>query len=599
MELVDGADLAGPLALEDAIPIARQIALGLEAAHERGIVHRDLKPANIKLTPSGVVKILDFGLAKSAGEFSAGASGSHRTMSPTLSLAMTQAGTILGTAAYMSPEQARGKPVDKRADIWAFGVVFYEMLTGEQLFGGETITDTLASVVKDAPDLNKLPPGTPPHIRRLLERCLRKDPNTRMRDIGEARLMLDEPEAAVAPAPIVAARRAWLPWVVAGLAVLAAAGVWLRPKAQDPGSGVVRFSIPYPAGTSGNNSPAAAQAVPSPDGRYLVFAAQESASGKDSLWVRPLDSPTAHRLDNTEEANYPFWSPDSQSIGFFAADKLKRVSVAGGSVQTICSVSTVGTTVRTAGDGGAWGRDGTIIFGSFLVAPLMKVPAMGGVPTPVSALAKDERSHGWPQLLPDGRHVLYFAVGQDPESSAIYVQEPGSAKRVLVLRNPTRGVWAPPGYLLFVRETTLFAQRMNAASFQLEGEPLAIAHEVTANDSNGRSAFAVSQNGVLAYRLGAITGERQLTWRDREGKVLGIAGKPGEFDAPALSPDEKSAAIQVGMGGRGDTWVMELASGVLLRMTRNDNSSFLNPPVWSPDSKAAGRVSIPWRDSRC
>jgi eukaryotic-like serine/threonine-protein kinase len=252
MELVEGANLSGPLPLDEAIPIFRQIAEGLEAAHERGIIHRDLKPANIKLTPAGVVKILDFGLAKTTSDAAPSAPGSNPTISPTLSLAMTQAGMILGTAAYMSPEQARGKPVDKRSDIWSFGVVFYEILTGRQLFGGgETVTDTLASVVKDAPNLNTLPQSTPANIRRLLDRCLRKDVKTRLRDIGEARVFLDEPDEPSAPPPP-AKSPSWMAWALGATALLAVALaglLWLRPKTSDPGLGDSRFLIPLPPGT--------------------------------------------------------------------------------------------------------------------------------------------------------------------------------------------------------------------------------------------------------------------------------------------------------------------------------------------------------------
>src|SRR5450432_442913 len=412
MELVEGADLKGPLPVDEAIAIARQIAAGLEAAHEKGIIHRDLKPANIKLTPAGVVKILDFGLAKSADTNSA-ASGSNPTISPTLSLAMTQAGMILGTAAYMSPEQARGKPVDKRADIWAFGVVLFEMLTGKMLFGGQTVSDSLAAVLTREPGFNALSKDTPPRVRRLLEHCLRKDPKLRLQAIGDARILLDESEPE-APASV----RRWIPWSVAGmlaLAVLGAAGAWLgpmlRPKAADPGPGSVRFFLPLPPGTRGSLTAAAAQAVPSPDGRYLAFIALDSSSGKESVWVRPLGATSAHRLDKTEGAGFPFWSPDSQSIGFFADEKLKRVAVSGGSVQTICDVSKSATR-GAGGEGGTWSQEGVIVFGGHRGTPLMRVPAVGGVPTAVTALEKDELWHGWPQFLPDGRHLMYFAVNK-------------------------------------------------------------------------------------------------------------------------------------------------------------------------------------------
>src|SRR5690242_13773220 len=318
MELVEGADLKGPLPLDEAIAIARQIAAGLEAAHEKGIIHRDLKPANIKLTPAGVVKVLDFGLAKSADGSSA-ASGSNPTISPTLSLAMTQAGMILGTAAYMSPEQARGKHVDKRTDIWAFGVVLYEIVTGKRLFGGETVTDILAGVVKESPNWEQLATDTPPRVRRVLDRCLRKDPKDRLRDIGEALFLLDEAEPNT-PAASTDAKREWVSWAVAAAALaLAAAAVWMRPGKADPGFGAVRFTIPLEP-TAIPVADAATQWVISPDGRNIaMILAQNTVT---DLWVRPLNAIAAHKLDKTQGANYPFWSPDGQSIGFFSEGKL-------------------------------------------------------------------------------------------------------------------------------------------------------------------------------------------------------------------------------------------------------------------------------------
>jgi serine/threonine protein kinase len=567
MELVEGADLAGPVPVDTAIFYARQIAAGLEAAHERGIVHRDLKPANIKVTPGGTVKILDFGLAKSVETPACGAE------------AVTEAGMILGTAAYMSPEQARGLPVDRRTDIWAFGVVFYELLTGARLFGdGRNASDSLAAVLTREPDFDALPRDTPPRVRRLLERCLRKDYRLRLQAIGDARILLDEPEPDV-PAPA----RPWLPWCVAGvlgIALLASGVEWLRPKTTAPGPGAARFTLPLPPGTTAEDNIMATHAVPSPDGRHLAIVVRDSSSGKRHLWVRPLGSASAHRLDNTEGANVPFWSPDSRYIAFFAEDKLKRVPMSGGSVQTVCDVP--GTA-----DGGTWNQDGVIVFakyGAAARAPLMRVPAAGGVPTPLTALRKDEVWHCWPQFLPDGRHLLYFAVNQATANGAIYVQELGPARPVLVLKNATRGVWAPPGYLLFVREGTLFAQRMDAKTFQLEGEPLAVAQDVAFNERNGRHAVFVSQNGVLVYRSSAPR-MRQLAWYDRQGKFLGAAGNPGELLNPSLSPDEKSVAVSVGPSGKIDVWVMDLATGVMTRMTHDSRGSVASAPLWSPDSR--------------
>jgi Protein kinase domain/WD40-like Beta Propeller Repeat len=587
MELVDGADLAGPVPVDAAIAYAKQIAAGLEAAHEKGIVHRDLKPANIKVTPDGTVKLLDFGLAKAT---ETAQSASMATQSPTLSLAMTQAGMILGTAAYMAPEQARGKAVDRRADIWAFGVIFFELLTGGLLFGGgETVSDSLAAVLTREPDFGKLPADTPPRVRRLLERCLCKDPKLRLRDIGEARIALNEPEQ-VPPVALLPAKRAWLPWALAATLAVAAGALWLRPKTPDAAPVLTRVAIPLPTGVTLPRASAAPQAVPSPDGRQLVYVG--AIDGQEYLFLRPMGSLSARRLEKTEGATQPFWSPDGQFIAFFADQRLKKIPVSGGSPQTVCEIGSGDSGNNT--NGGTWSRDGVIVFAEGLGAPLQRVSAAGGAAKAATSLKQTgDLSHSWPQFLPDGRHVLYFALSKDAARTGAYVQELGSSQRVLVLRTPYRAVWAPPGCLLFVQEGTLFAQRMNPKTFQLEGEPAPIAEDVSVNEGNGRSPMAVSETGVLIYRGVRSVRNSQLTWFDREGKPIGTVGAPGGYFRLTLSPDEKNVALTVRSGtGKWDAWLMDLATAVPARLTR-DGKIWYAGLAWSPDSRRLAISRMP------
>jgi len=576
MELVEGEDLKGPVPVETAIAYAKQIVAGLDAAHEKGIVHRDLKPANIKVTPNGTVKLLDFGLAKSPaqGDEPAG----------TMTISMTQAGAILGTAAYMAPEQARGKPVDKRADIWAFGVVLYEILTGDLLFGGgETVADTLASVMKDAPDLKKLPPETPARLRRLIGLCLRKDPAARLRDIGDARVILDEED--VVPAAVAAKPSRWPLWAACGAAAAMAAIAaiaWLRPAPVEKKDPAVHFLVPFPPDTGFPSSSSATEWVPSPDGNHLAMVVREK--DQDVLWVRPLNSTTAHRLDKTEGAAFPFWSPDSQHIAFFTMDKLKRIPVAGGAVQTVCELKT-GTSTGSVDDGGAWSKDGFIVFANNR-EPLKRVPASGGIPTLLFPAETPPAAQAWPQFLPDGRHLLYLLRSTDTQARGIFVQEIGASKPVLLLKNEGRAVWSQ-GYLLFVHEGALFAQRMNPSTLRLEGEPLTIADEVQNNPGAGRSSFAVSENGILVYRTGSSAGaaNRQLYWRDREGKTIQAVGNPGSIRHLTISPDGKSAALTIGAVSTPDVWLMNLETGVITPLTHGGDVAISTGFPWSPDSK--------------
>ena len=581
MELVEGAMLVGPVAIDDAVRIAKQIAEAIEYAHDRGIIHRDLKPANIKVTPDGTVKVLDFGLAKAMDDVSDTAAPMAGTMSPTLSLGATYAGVILGTAAYMAPEQAKGRPADRRSDIWAFGIVLYEMLTGDRLFGGDSVPETLASVMKDPITLGKLPEATPASVRKLVSRCLERDPRRRLQSIGEARILLEDLIAGTTvdePRPPTLSAHGpakWL-WAIAAVAVVVAvAGLalaWYRPAPPLPA--VARYTIPPPDGTTITTNRAFASNVAlSPDGRYIAFVADERGRER-TLWVRAINSLTAQRLDRTDDPIYPFWSPDSQHIAYFAKSKLMRVALAGGAPLAVCDAPD--------GEGGAWyqppGEDGIIVFAPDQTGPLQRVLAQGGVPASVTKLTDGESGHIFPQFLPDGR-VLYLARGTKP---GLYVQSLGSNDRSFVMKATGRTLFSPPGFLLYLRENTLLAQRWNPAKQELQGEPVLIADDVRTGGANGRNAFTVSANGVLAYRAGG-TGRFQMTWYTRDGKPDGSvleAGDNGPFD---LSPDGKRLAVEIGTGDDRDLWLKDLVNGTLSRITSAPGSD--RSAVWSPDSQ--------------
>ena len=443
MELVEGDDLSqriakGAIPIDEALPIAKQIAEALEAAHEQGIIHRDLKPANIKVRADGTVKVLDFGLAK-AMEPAAGSSSSA-SISPTITTpAMTQAGMILGTAAYMSPEQAKGRPAGKRSDVWAFGCVLFEMLAGVQVFGGEDVTESIAAIVRAEPDWRKLPPETPAAIRRLLRRCLAKDPKERLTDIGVARLeirdALTEPisDAHESAAP---RRMSQLPWIVAALSIvltLAIIGWSLQRDSVEPFP--MRLEIIPPTGFSPDSL------ALSPDGRQLAFVAP--VNGIQSLWVRQLDQERAQPVPGTNDAIFPFWAPDGRAIGFFAGGKLQRINLSGGSPQALADV--------TVGRGGSWSPDGVIVFAPTLDGGLMRISAGGGVSAAATRLSGGQRGHRWPQFLPDGRHFLFASLG-DGDSGGLFL---GSLDE----GTPVRLVDASGGWMVRIRSPDLRKRR--------------------------------------------------------------------------------------------------------------------------------------------
>ncbi len=555
MEFIEGDAPKGPLPLEDVLRIARQIGDALEEAHGKGIVHRDLKPANIMIKPDGVVKVLDFGLAKmDAGPVALSED------SLTVSMAATQTGVILGTAAYMSPEQALGKPVDKRADIWAFGVVLYKLLTGKSLFTGETAGEILAKVIRDEPDLSE----APAELRPLLNRCLQKDPKNRLRDIGDRELLVRQAEGA----PISRGRRPWV-WIAATAVLLVALAavsfIHFRENPQLP----LRATIAAPEGTTLIQSFAV-----SPDGRYLVIAAE--ANGKRQLWLRAMDADRPQPIPGTEDARQPFWSPDSRDIAFFADGELKKVAVSGGPAQSLCDVGN--------SRGGSWSRDGVIVFSpNGGGASIQRVAAAGGAPAEVTKTKGDQ---GYPVFLPDGRHFLYLARGGSTEKSGIFVSSLDGTENRRILADVSGVVFAPPardegtGHILFIRENTLIAAPFDAASAQIAGDPFPVAEGVSLID-NWYLPATVSDNGVLLYATGSsANGINQIGWYDRTGKSLGLVGAPGEVFDPTISQDEKSVVFERTTNAGGDLWVRTLNSGRETRFT-NDSSSNL-APFWSP-----------------
>ena len=581
---------AAPIPLDESLHIARQIAEALEAAHEKGIIHRDLKPANIKITPDGTVKVLDFGLAKA---LDAESSASNISNSPTMTAAATHAGMILGTAAYMSPEQAKGKTVDRRTDIWAYGCVLYEMLTGTRSFDGETVSDVLAAVIRAEPDWATLPAGTPPRIRDLIRRCLLKDPKQRLRDIGEARIAIDEtldgtPDVAKGASSTGGSPRQdavggvkpplhrALPWAIAvGSLLLAAALALMLLSRHNVPAERMQFTIPVQGEVS--------HLALSADGRMLAFVAREEASGSDMLYFERLGSPPASLLAGTEGASYPFWSPDDAYLGFFANGKLQKVAVSGGRPQVLASAS--------HGRGGTWGSRGVIIYSPETGGPLWQVKSGGSNAAPLTdkIFLPPEQSHRWPVFLPDGNHFLFWsgnfgARAGEGKNGAYLSSLEATEKKFLVPADSNPGY--SDGHLYFMdQRKSLMAVPFNIAEGNVAGEPIVVSDRVTYQPGVSYGVFTIGGKDAVVYNTSTGSVLSVLTWYDRAGKELGRVSEPGVMANPSLSPDGKYAVVDIAdlKNSNVELWMENLDAQTSSRFTFAHGEEVTG--AWSRDGK--------------
>ena len=579
MELVDGPTLAdrlarGPLPVDLALEISRQIAVALEAAHEKGIVHRDLKPANIALTGTGTVKVLDFGLAKAL----AADQSSIRTTPAGAEVASTE-GLVAGTPAYMSPEQARGHDVDARSDVWAFGCVVFEMLTGRSAFGRPTVAETFAAVLQREPEWERLPSNVPAGVRRMLRRCLERNRNRRLHHIADARIEIEDaasdPDQS-APQVTVSSRRERVLAISTVALLLTFAAVltawFLRPAATVPERRVVEITTP--------RMPDPWSFALSPDGRRIAFVADHD--GQPMLWVRALDVAGAQALSGTEGARRPFWSPDSRAIGFFAGSEMKRVDAGGGSVQVVTYV--------LAGTTAAWGADGTILFSSTASSSLRRVSAAGGAVQDATTAAANSTGHRHPQFLPGGRQFLFFVGGVDAVRG-VYLGSLGSSSVIRLLPSDTQAAYVAPGLLLFVRQRMLLAQPFDLARGMVSGEPVTVADSVAFDPITGTGAFSVSDGGLIAYRT-ARPSVTTLSWFDRSGNALGTLGPTElvDFSNVRLSPDGRRVAGERTIENETDLWLLDGTHQI--RFTRGADGRMERLPLWSPDGNRIAFESV-------
>jgi serine/threonine protein kinase/Tol biopolymer transport system component len=595
MELVEGEDLSqrisrGAIPIDEALAIARQIAEALEAAHECGIIHRDLKPANIKLRADGTVKVLDFGLAKAIDPNAA--SNFSAMNSPTLSVHATQAGIILGTAAYMSPEQARGRSVDKRTDIWAFGCVLFEMLAGARAFSGDDATDTIIAVCSKEPDWSALPASVSPPIRRLLRRCIEKDPKRRLDSAAAVRIDIDDASAGPPLADVAVVqpsnvpRSSWLrvpPWALAGALSLMSIAAWapwrIATVAPAP---LLRLSAELGDGIGLAIGPGDATTL-SPDGQTIAFVGQPSGTGNPLLYVRRLTELNASPMIGTDDAFSPFFSPDGEWIAFFASGQLRKVPVIGGTPIVLCEAPSP--------RGGAWSDDGTIVFQPNVAGALMQVASSGGRPTPLTALAEGESTHRWPQMLRGGKAVLYTAnltvfggvANNGYDDARLVVQSLPSGPRTIILRAGYHGRYVSSGHLAYIHDGDLFAAPFDIDRLTVAGPAVRALEHVRSSTITGGAEFHIAANGTLVYLPGqGVGGQRPIHWMEREGKTTLLRPTAANWYSPMFAPDGRRLALQIN-GGQDDIWIYEWMRDTLTRLTFDGGSD--QKPVWTPDGR--------------